>query len=329
MDIIRSSYDHQECLPEASAAGSPLLLDSPSFVRHEGEGWEGEEEEGLGRYNVKVYELGKYREVVHLRRGWGGAKDLPLMAMEQDRRERELRAGRASADHVNRRFLPPGMAGEGRAEGRPSPKREGVSEGARRAKTRVRRLALKYDLGHMWTLTHKDPDFSDLRGAWNAWKLFTLRMRRAKLMPDEWIVVPELQQGRVERYGDWVWHFHMVTNRFIEWKRFSDTWGRGYCWVSPERDPEASARYISKYVAKSFEDEEDLSRPVAARRQPGQHRYRAARGMGAEGDSRYVETTELYGLLTEGDLHPIGHCPITEGETVLGDWYLCRRSRPS
>lgn len=65
------------------------------------------------------------------------------------------------------------------------------------------------------------------------------------------------------------------------WRRYNKRWG--YCSLAAVRDPQACARYISKYISKQFDGTPDKLREISAALRSGQHLYYASQGLqGAE-----------------------------------------------
>lgn len=162
-----------------------------------------------------------------------------------------------------------------------------------RTKTKVRRLCISQNMCYMWTLTFASKiyhvnvkgqpvkkDAGDLNDAWDAWRAFIKRCKRAGLEFD-YIVTVEVQEKRLEQHNELVYHFHFVTNKLMavnaetarEMKRqhnIKDLWGHGHVFVSFRKKTQKGmvARYITKYISKMFD--------AAVK---STHRYRCSKGM--------------------------------------------------
>lgn len=157
-----------------------------------------------------------------------------------------------------------------------------------RTKTKVRRLVISQNMRYMWTLTFKtkinvvkgvEKDAGDLSQAWEMWSAFMKRCKRAGL-DFKYIVTVEMQEKRLVKYGEAVYHFHFVTDQplAVNAKKakqlkvdvnIEDLWGHGYVFVSSSiRGKSFAARYITKYITKTFEKIGKSS-----------HRYRCSIGM--------------------------------------------------
>lgn len=158
-----------------------------------------------------------------------------------------------------------------------------------RTKSKVRRLCISQNMSYMWTLTFAEKfhdvkgvqkDAGDLDHAWDFWRAFIKRCKRAGLVFD-YIVTAEVQEKRMEEYGEKIYHFHFVTNKMLavnadiakDMKKehnIEDLWGHGFVYVSFRKKSQKSmvARYITKYISKMFDETEKTS-----------HRYRCSKGM--------------------------------------------------
>lgn len=303
-----------------AAAAAPYSLDIRSFEEHDRTEIGSTDE--WGRRNTKVYMMGDFIEVVYLNRPWGEADSLfNITEREETKRDR----GRGRGNGPESRLLPEGLKKK-HAPAEEEPQRDYSIRNSKRAKTKVRRLALMNNLSYMWSLTHAENTLSDLGDAWHQWKLFTQRMRRAGLMPEKWIATPEVQKERLAKYGDKVWHIHFITNEYISKQALDSKWNKGFTWVSPHRDAGEAASYAAKYVGKEMDTED---------RKPGQHRYRASDGLAHPAPIELFLTQEevlsghLDAILGLGGRKLIGHCSIQEEGQVFGEWYLSRRSSSS
>jgi hypothetical protein len=146
-----------------------------------------------------------------------------------------------------------------------------MSEAARRARTQLRRYVAANRLDHLWSLTYRGAGLHDecrLRGHVAH---FFKRVRYEIISePYPYVWVPEWHKT------DHGLHVHFAVNRFLEHKAIESLWGRGYVFVSPPKGragtlqaARGSARYLEKYVAKTFEDRQRMHRL---------HRYERAQG---------------------------------------------------
>lgn len=157
-----------------------------------------------------------------------------------------------------------------------------------RTKTKVRRLVISQNMRYMWTLTFKhkfnivkgiEKDAGNLEDAWAMWSAFIKRCKRAGLN-FKYIVTVEMQEKRLQKYGEAVYHFHFVTDQSLAVNEkkakqmkvdvnISDLWGHGYVFVSSSIQGKSfAARYITKYITKMFDEIGKAS-----------HRYRCSLGM--------------------------------------------------
>ena len=163
-----------------------------------------------------------------------------------------------------------------------------------RSRTKIRRLAAKHNMRYMWTLTFakkmvtthnpngqvKEYDAGDYEDAWTLWKNFLKRCKRAG-MEFDYIVTIEVQEKRLEQYGEKVYHFHFITNKQIpvnaerakrQGKKvhMQGLWKHGHVHVSLKKSSKKTVyRYIVKYIAKVIEEMGS-----------GKQRYRVSNGLG-------------------------------------------------
>lgn len=192
-----------------------------------------------------------------------------------------------------------------------------------RAKSKIRRTIIKYNMRYMWTLTFATKHFKDGNGnlkdagnlddVWKVWKAFIKRCKR-KGLEFPYIVVLEVQEKREKKYNEKVYHFHFCTSTFIYHSHkvaakfakaqkkkdkaatpidvsinMADLWGHGYVYATNFKDDtkQAAAAYLTKYVTKAFEEIEGK----------GVNRYRISQGLPVEGhvreESQEVEMDEV------------------------------------
>lgn len=162
--------------------------------------------------------------------------------------------------------------GRGVPSGRGTPGQQDNKErAARRAKTNLRRKAKElYGKAegrvYMVTLTYAenmqdyDQAYRDMRAFLQVlWRKYG---RHQKLY---YIAVPERQERGA-------WHWHILINLYLKHEVWSELWGHGFVWVGRIKSPRAAARYVAKYIAKTFEEDEGVP--------SGRHRYLTAHGLG-------------------------------------------------
>lgn len=174
-------------------------------------------------------------------------------------------------------------------------KQQNKERSIQRARTKIRRLATKHNMRYMWTLTFSKKDVvvhnsrnkktttydaGNYEDAWKMWKRFLERCKRAGLDFD-YIVTIEVQEKRLEKYGEKVYHFHFITNKPIpvnnerakrQGKKYSmqSLWKHGYVYVSLKKACKKTVyRYIVKYIGKLIEE-----------MGTGRQRYRVKNGLG-------------------------------------------------
>lgn len=146
-----------------------------------------------------------------------------------------------------------------------------------RTKTKVKRYVIHKDMRYMWTLTFAKKivpvksskgitnyDAGCLDDVWKIWKAFMKRCERANLKFD-YIVTVEVQEKRLETYGEKVYHFHFATNKnlpidnaFAKKRGMKEgmlsLWGHGSINVQKQKSKKKFANiYLMKYITKMFE----------------------------------------------------------------------------
>jgi hypothetical protein len=146
-------------------------------------------------------------------------------------------------------------------------------EAARRASGKVRRYCAEHRLNRLGTLTYRGA------GCHNPYQLRRdvaefFRSLRGLLAgePFPYVWVPEWHKT------DHGLHVHFAVGRFIPRRLIERAWGHGFVHIkllgqlpsgsTPRDEARMAARYLSKYVRKSFD----------SRRIPGLHRYEVAQG---------------------------------------------------
>lgn len=174
-----------------------------------------------------------------------------------------------------------------------------------RMKSKIRRSIIKHDLKYMWTLTFRTQmiqdgkgkwkDMSNLSDVWSIWTAFIKRCHRKELY-FRYIVIVEVQEKRLQKYGEKVYHFHFATDTFIHHSRSTaekakmkykeyqdidvsinmmDIWGHGHCWATnfSGNSKISCANYLTKYITKAFGEIT----------QKGVRRYRISEGLEVDG----------------------------------------------
>lgn len=176
-----------------------------------------------------------------------------------------------SSYQPERSYVPRGRAGD--------PARA-AAEAGRRARGRVRRYCAANGLNRLGTLTYGPPRCTDPAQVRSDVAEF-FRGLRAGLggEPFPYVWVPELHKDGVH------FHVHFAVGRYIPRGLIADVWGRGFVHIKSLgglpvgsgrlSESRVAARYLSKYVAKSFG--QDPSTRVL-----GRHRYDVAQGFQPE-----------------------------------------------
>lgn len=177
-----------------------------------------------------------------------------------------------------RMYVPPGSAAD--------PERA-RAEAARRARSRLRRYAAANRLDRFGTLTYAGEGCHDPSQARADVAAF-MRGLRTGLggQPFPYVWVPEWHKS-----GHGL-HLHFAVAKYVKQSLIADVWGRGFVSIkritsmrhgAPEIEgARIAARYLSKYVAKTF-DSPELS---------GRHRYDLAQGFQPV-VTRFTGTREL------------------------------------
>lgn len=156
--------------------------------------------------------------------------------------------------------------------GVPNPERS-RQEAARRARGRLRRYCAANGLNRLGTLTYAPPFCTDPAQVRADLGVFFRSLRQALGgEPFPYVWVPELHADGSR------FHAHFAVGRFIRHTMIRDAWGHGFVGIKRLSDlpvgsgslaeARLAARYLGKYVGKSFADQ----------RVPGRHRYDVAQG---------------------------------------------------
>jgi len=146
----------------------------------------------------------------------------------------------------------------------PDPERA-AAEAARRARAKVRRYCAANGLNRLGTLTYAGEGEHDPQVVRADIRRFFRGMRRGsggEAFPYLW--VPELHKSG---HG---WHAHFAVGRFIRRGLIESAWGRGFVHIkligdlptgaTSREEARVAARYLSKYVDKTFDDGGGLNR---------------------------------------------------------------------
>lgn len=227
---------------------------------------------------AKIYDLGKEKEVV------GFYPDCLI-------RENEYQLGE-SKDAYKKNSRPDFWK-----------EKDNKDRAVRRAKTKIRRLAKRYNMRFMWTLTFRTQfvtevnpvnkkqtvyDASNWDGAWKAFQRFIARCHKAGLKFN-YIATAEIQEKRMKKTGEKVFHFHFATDLYIpqnkqmlkkynfEHKKqldysLNDFWTFGFTKATGNKEGNSNkycSNYMVKYISKCFENNEIKAR----------QRYHVSEGM--------------------------------------------------
>lgn len=159
------------------------------------------------------------------------------------------------------------------------PERAAVEAG-RRARARLRRYCAANRLNRLGTLTYGPPRCTDPRQVRQHVGLFFRNLREQVGEPFPYAWVPELHKDGVH------FHVHFAAGRYIPRQDLIAAWGRGFVHIKllgdlpvgsgPWGEARKAAGYLSKYVAKTFLDEQSGHRPR------GLHRFDVAQGFRPE-----------------------------------------------
>lgn len=104
------------------------------------------------------------------------------------------------------------------------------------------------------TLTYADARFSDTDACGPSLKYFMKKLRDRMGKQVKYIAVPEVQEGRRERYGDVVVHWHLIVFNmgYLPWRELMELWGHGRVDIRDLTDVRQVGRYVAKYVGKAL-----------------------------------------------------------------------------
>lgn len=128
---------------------------------------------------------------------------------------------------------------------------ENRGRAARRARTKLRRLATANALEFMWTLTFADEPADRSAVVHEVQKGMKRLQRELGSLRYLWVIERGSKRGRL--------HVHVLVDRYLEHDRVRSAWGLGHVWVSKRggkggarANARANARYLSKYVGKEI-----------------------------------------------------------------------------
>lgn len=182
-------------------------------------------------------------------------------------------AGEAGGCFVSQRR----PASRGRGVGAAADPERSMLEAGRRARTRLRRYCAANRLNRLGTLTYAGAGCRDPRQTRADIGVFFRSLRTGlggETFPYVW--VPEWHKS-----GHGL-HVHFVVGRYVPRGKIAAAWGRGFVHIKllgdlpvgsgPLAESRRAAGYLSKYVAKTFTDDQEGLRPA------GLHRFDVAQG---------------------------------------------------
>ena len=300
-------------------------------------------------YNLRVYLLGHSKEAVLLRR----------IVIRKPKRSL-LEAVRATGK--DGRFGPSLEGGSTKPDfGLRSPRaaseeerRENKVRAGRRAKSRIRRKVEANNLGRMLSVTFDTNEDAKVRTrplnrrggeavddltSWEEARyyfgLFVERVRRK--CKKEGLAYGLIAVEEVQKRG--VQHFHFATSLQFTHAEWLKLWGYGTVWYSGEtgnrssrrrevRDPGSSvaavSSYMTKYLAKSFDEVEGDFVAGSVRRTAGAARYHASRSLVLPFEEYLVEPGDMSAFqekLEEGGFEVIGEpFPVEKDGHIFAWW---------
>lgn len=200
-----------------------------------------------------------------------------------------------------------------------------------RTKTKVKRYVIHKNMRYMWTLTfakkytpvvnskgQKIYDAGSLQDAWHIWKMFLKRCARVGLKFD-YIATIEVQEERLKKFGEKVFHFHFATNVNIPINQdFAKRSGKGYSmnslWkhgivnVQKQKSKKKFANvYLMKYITKMFDESSK-----------GSQRYRCSEGMFIPTEIKFFNTEQELDIYVR-KLANVNGCRIFKDYFPLSD----------
>jgi hypothetical protein len=183
-----------------------------------------------------------------------------------------------------------------------------------RARTSLRRAVQAGDLDAMLTLTYRRNQ-TDIQAAWRDATRFIRAMRDA-LGDFSYVIVAERQKRGA-------WHFHIALRGWQNLALIRDCWkragGDGNVDVQKFTGPNHKmASYMSKYISKSFTDDELERR--------SHHRYRRSQDLTPETFVQVITldpakaADEFKRLFRQAGL--VGHAVITQGDPAQFEYFI-------
>lgn len=120
--------------------------------------------------------------------------------------------------------------------------------------------------GKFVTLTFGD-DMTDYKKANYEFKKFMQRLEDYTEKDLKYCAVPEIQKERLEKYGQAVWHFHVIFFNlpYIRQKKLSDIWKNGFVFINRIDRVDNVGAYICKYMTKEGKDTKGIKSYFSSR----------------------------------------------------------------
>lgn len=129
-----------------------------------------------------------------------------------------------------------------------------------RAKRDLRRIinsnvGLYGELPKFFTMTFRD-DVTDLKKANYEFKKFKQRLEFYLDKDIKYSAVPEIQKERLKKYGQAVWHYHVIFYNlpYIKQSKLMELWGNGGVNIKKIDQVDNVGAYICKYMTKDNKD---------------------------------------------------------------------------
>jgi hypothetical protein len=192
-----------------------------------------------------------------------------------------------------------GARKRGRGVPFPCTSEENRERSLRRAKSSLRRKVKSLaDEGqiYMLTVTYRQ-NMQDYERFLKDWEKF-VRKVRARYPNFKYVCVAERQHRGA-------WHAHALVNIRLEHSEWEELWGHGFVWIARAETTRKAIRYISKYIAKAFEE-------LGFYRK----RYLCSKGLGKEVFLVYAEGTAM-GLLSLLEEIGVVKSPVVEVDVTF------------
>lgn len=122
----------------------------------------------------------------------------------------------------------------------------------RRSKSQVRRLIQSMPGRAFLTLTYAE-NMTDYKQAEADLSLFRRRAKR-KYGKFDFVAVAETQKRGA-------WHWHLILDGFYPYREIRNLWPHGFIDIRKVQNAKQAARYLTKYVAKTFDQDWPPSKP--------------------------------------------------------------------